>query len=55
VISGRGLTRHQDGKTPIEAGDGFIFGPGEPHQLINDSARDLILYLVADNPSGEST
>ena len=24
------------------------------HQLINDSAKDLILYVVADNPFGES-
>jgi uncharacterized cupin superfamily protein len=55
VISGKGLVRHKDGKTSIEAGDAFIFPPGEPHQLINDSSQDLILYVVADNPIGEST
>lgn len=54
VISGTGLIRHADGKTRIEPGDAFIFKPGEPHQLINDSAQDLILYVVADNPIGES-
>jgi uncharacterized cupin superfamily protein len=54
VIAGRGQVRHQDGKTPIEAGDAFIFGPDEPHQLINDSAEDLIVYVIADNPIGES-
>jgi uncharacterized cupin superfamily protein len=54
VISGNGVVRHQDGTTPIETGDAFIFKPGEPHQLINDSAADLILYVVADNPIGES-
>jgi uncharacterized cupin superfamily protein len=54
VISGRGLVRHQDGQTPIEAGDAFIFQPGEPHQLINDSSEDLTVYIVADNPLGES-
>jgi len=54
VISGRGSVRHKDGTTPIEAGDAFIFKPGEPHQLINDSSEDLILYVVADNPIGES-
>jgi uncharacterized cupin superfamily protein len=54
VISGRGLVRHAEGKTPIEAGDAFLFKPGEPHQLINDSTEDLILYVVADNPIGES-
>lgn len=55
VISGKGLVRHRDGKTPIEAGDAFLFKPGEPHQLINDSSQDLVLYVVADNPIGEST
>ena len=54
VISGNGLVRHGGGKTPIEAGDAFIFKPGEPHQLINDGAEDLVLYVVADNPIGES-
>jgi uncharacterized cupin superfamily protein len=54
VISGTGAVRHQDGITPIETGDAFIFKPGEPHQLINDSSTDLVLYVVADNPIGES-
>jgi uncharacterized cupin superfamily protein len=54
VISGRGLVRHEDGTTAIEPGDAFIFPPGQPHQLINDSAEDLFLYVVADNPIGES-
>ena len=54
VISGKGVVRHADGKTSIDAGDAFLFKPGEPHQLINDSTEDLILYVVADNPIGES-
>ncbi len=54
VISGRGIARHKDGMTPIEAGDAFIFEPNQPHQLINDSAEDLVVYVVADNPIGES-
>lgn len=54
VISGRGLARHRDGTTPIEPGDAFIFQPDEPHQLINDGSEDLLLYVVADNPIGES-
>ena len=54
VISGRGTVRHKDGTTPIEPGDAFIFRPGEPHQLTNDGTEDLILYVVADNPTGES-
>jgi len=54
VISGRGVVRHRDGNTPIEPGDAFIFKPNEPHQIINDGAEDLLLYVVADNPIGES-
>ncbi len=54
VISGTGKVRHQDGTMDIEPGDAFIFQPGEPHQVINDGVQDLILYVVADNPIGES-
>lgn len=54
VISGNGTVRHQDGATPIVAGDAFLFKPGEPHQIINDGAVDLIVYVIADNPIGES-
>jgi len=54
VISGQGVVRHKDGNTAIKAGDAFIFKPGEPHQLTNDGKEDLVLYVVADNPIGES-
>ena len=54
MISGNGIVRHKDGSTPIEPGDAFIFKPGEPHQIINNTAQDLVLYVVADNPTGES-
>ena len=54
VISGRGLARHREGTTSIEPGDAFMFQPGQPHQLINDGTVDLVLYVVADNPIGES-
>src|SRR5947207_1153620 len=57
VISGRGVVRHKDGTTPIEPGDAFLFQPGEPHQLTNpdsESKQDLVVYLIADNPIGES-
>ena len=54
VISGAGVVRHQDGTTPIEAGDAFIFGPNEPHQLRNSGSDDLVVYVIADNPIGES-
>ena len=54
VMSGRGSARHAEGTTPIEAGDAFIFEPGQAHQLINNGTEDLVLYVVADNPIGES-
>ena len=54
VISGKGSVRHKGGKTDVVAGDAFIFGPDEPHQISNTSEDDLTYYVVADNPIGES-
>ena len=54
VISGSGAVRHSEGTTRIEAGDALIFKPGEPHQILNAGAEDLVLYIVADNPIGEA-
>lgn len=54
VISGTGQVRHAEGATAITSGDAFVFKPGEPHQLINDGTEDLLIYVVADNPIGES-
>lgn len=54
VISGTGKVRDPEGLTPIEAGDAFLFEPGVPHQFINDGAGDLVFYVIADNPVGES-
>jgi len=55
VISGTGVVRHADGKTPIESGDAFLFQPGEAHQLTNTGSADMVVYVVADNPIGESS
>jgi uncharacterized cupin superfamily protein len=54
VISGSGSVRHADGTTAIVAGDAFIFRPGEAHGFTNDGSVDLVIYVVADNPIGES-
>jgi mannose-6-phosphate isomerase-like protein (cupin superfamily) len=54
IISGSGSVRHRDGTTEVEPGDAFIFGPDEPHQLINAGHEDFIFYVIADNPIGES-
>jgi uncharacterized cupin superfamily protein len=54
VLSGKGAVRHNDGTTPIETGDAFIFSPEEPHALANDGTEDLLIFIIADNPIGES-
>lgn len=54
VISGSGCIRHEGGKTNVEPGDAMLFKPGEPHQFINDGNDDLVVYVIADNPIGES-
>ena len=54
VISGNGTVRYDAGTDPIVAGDAFLFKPGEAHQIVAGS-EDLFMYVVADNPIGEST
>jgi uncharacterized cupin superfamily protein len=54
VISGSGSVRDPDGNTPIGAGDAFQFEPGVPHQITSSPGGDLVLYIIADNPIGES-
>lgn len=54
VISGNGRVRHAEGVTALIAGDACLFKPGEPHQFVNDGSEDLVVYVVADNPIGES-
>jgi uncharacterized cupin superfamily protein len=54
ALSGNGVVRHDDGETPIETGDAFIFKPGEAHQITNNGHVDLVLMVIADNPIGES-
>ncbi len=48
VVSGKGTVRHKDGRTEVVAGDAFIFGPDEPHQIINSSEEDLTYYIIAE-------
>lgn len=46
--------RHQNGITQVVQGDAFQFGPGESHQLVNDSAEDFVVLIVADSPLSEA-
>lgn len=55
VLAGKGIVRHEDGTTPVEAGDSFIFQPEEPHTFSNEGTEDLQILIVADNPIGESS
>jgi uncharacterized cupin superfamily protein len=54
VISGTGIVRDMNGDTPVTAGDAFHFEPGMPHQISAGSGGDLVVYIIADNPIGES-
>jgi len=54
VISGHGKVRHESGTDDIGPGDAFLFKPGEAHQLLNDGEEQMVVYVVADNPIGES-
>ena len=53
VERGRGSVRSPDGTTAVEAGDWFVHPPGEPHNLTNTGAEDLIYVVIANNvPNG---
>jgi len=54
IVSGNGSVRDKDGNTDVVAGDAFIFGPNEPHQITNSGDVELVYYVIADNPIGES-
>jgi len=54
ISSGKGTVRDKHGKTEVGVGDAFLFKPDEPHQLINTGTEELIYYVIADNPIGES-
>jgi uncharacterized cupin superfamily protein len=54
VISGKGSVRSEEGTTEVVAGDAFVFGPNEAHQLTNSGTEDFVYYVIADNPIGES-
>jgi uncharacterized cupin superfamily protein len=51
VLGGTGTVRTTEARTAIKPGDVFIHPPGAPHQLINTSAADLEVLIIADNPA----
>jgi uncharacterized cupin superfamily protein len=54
IVSGRGQVRDDAGTTEVVAGDAFLFAPSEAHQITNPGPDELIYYVIADNPIGDS-
>ena len=54
ILSGSGKFRTPQGLTKLTSGDAVFCAPGEPHQIINDGAEELVFYIIADNPVGET-
>ncbi len=53
IVAGRGQVRTPAGLADVRDGDFLLHPPGEPHQLINTGATDLVYYVVADNPASD--
>jgi uncharacterized cupin superfamily protein len=50
IVSGTGTARCGKERHKVQAGDAFMHPPLEAHQLINTGKKDLVFYVVADNP-----
>jgi uncharacterized cupin superfamily protein len=53
IVAGRGQVRTPAGTAEVREGDHLLHPPGEPHQLLNTGATDLIYYVIADNPASD--
>ncbi len=53
ILSGRGVVRTPEGFAHIREGDCLLHPPGEPHQITNRGAVDLVYYVIADNPASD--
>jgi uncharacterized cupin superfamily protein len=49
ILSGTGQIRTPAGKQRIVPGDVLMCPPNEPHQIINNSQRNLEYYVIANN------
>jgi 2-keto-4-pentenoate hydratase/2-oxohepta-3-ene-1,7-dioic acid hydratase in catechol pathway len=50
IISGTGTVRANKARFQVKAGDVIMHPPGEAHQITNTGKRDLVFYIIADNP-----
>jgi mannose-6-phosphate isomerase-like protein (cupin superfamily) len=55
IVSGQGSIRTKEGSGAIAAGDAMYFPAGDAHQISNTGEGDLLFYIIADNPVGESS
>ena len=53
VISGRGQVRTPEGPVDIREGDCILHAPGQPHQIMNTGATDLIYHVVTNTPASD--
>ncbi len=51
ILSGRGQLRTPEGFAALREGDCLVHPPGEPHQISNTGATDLVYYVIANDPA----
>jgi len=49
ILSGSGILRLESGEQAFHAGDFFMCGPGEAHQLRANADQDLEYVVISDN------
>ena len=55
ILTGSGNVRDESGTHEVGPGDAFVYRPGEAHQVSCAGSVDLVYYVIADNPPGDST
>jgi len=53
ILSGTGVLRVGEKTVNVKGGDTFVCPPGEPHQLKNTGSKDLLYFIIADNPPAD--
>jgi uncharacterized cupin superfamily protein len=53
IVSGSGILRLGEDLIDVKGGDSFVCPPGTPHQLKSTGPKDLIYYVIADNPPSD--
>jgi len=53
ILSGSGVLRIGEDVVDISGGESFVCPPGTAHQLKNTGAKELVYYIIADNPPAD--